>query len=31
VLNEPLSAELISVKTWKDSEFLQTGRSLIAN
>lgn len=31
VLDEPLTAELISIKTWKDSEFLQTGRSLIAN
>lgn len=30
VLNEPLSADLISVKSWPNSEFLQTGRSLIA-
>lgn len=31
VLNSPLSADLIPIKTWVDSEFLQTGRSLIAN
>ncbi len=30
VLNEPLTADLISVRAWPNSEFLQTGRSLIA-
>lgn len=31
VLNEPISAELIQKKVWKNSEFLQSGRSLLAH
>lgn len=31
VLGQPLTAEILGTKNWKNSEFLQTGRSLIAN
>ncbi len=31
VLNEPLTADLIDQKVWMNSEFLQTGRSLLTS